>query len=358
MTDMDNKDKGFVLPTSLVMMLLMTVLSIGVYYGVSVSQSTSASAKSSTEAFYYAETGANYLIWALKNDAEFDSYTYTGLVDSVATGGTNRYTFGEPDARPGTTLSDPNAVGDYTEWKANKGNPSAEDTVEAELVLYAGVGYGGQLKYFDNSALASRPVCHPSSLCGGTAPVLDGINIKAPRYIRLDIAADGQITPALPPYNSTNALHHGSTVGVDVPLNGAIVWLTGGDSTTDRRLEPIDKYFAPLQDGNGKAIVTSANVVGALSLVSNWPLADVAPQGAFRNPVTGWLAYKNVNTHCNIYDQDVTQPSGVHPDLLIACDKENGGWLQSNQYGLVAYVVGYVDGKARKLLRIVLPSPL
>ncbi len=378
--------RGFVLPTSLVMMLLMTVLSIAVYYGVSVSQSTSASAKSSTAAFYYAETGANYLAWALKNDAEFDSYTYPDFVDTVAVGGTNRYTFNEPDARPipalisafaafdpllanpQAILADPYAAGDYTEWKANRGNPSAADSVTATVGATIGTDYYGQLMYFDNSALAARSVCHGPACVGNL--VLENIHVNAPRYIRLDIDSDGQITPALPPYNAVNP-HHGSVVGVDIPQNGAIVWLTAGDSATDRQLLPIDKYFAPFQDAYGNAIVTNNNdpitagdvasgtrdsAAGAIFGAGGIPVPlQDALGNAFASITTPGGYYQTVNAQCRVFDQDLyAQPMGVHPASLIACD-QNGGWLQSAQYGLVVYAIGYVDGKPRKLLRIVLP---
>ncbi len=387
--------RGFVLPTSLVMMLLMTVLSIAVYYGVSVSQSTSASAKSSTAAFYYAETGANYLIWALKNDAEFDSYTYPNPVDT--TGGVVRYSFNEPYTRPTPTLTgsgkvfDPllatpqavlndvyayaYAAGDYSEWQANKGNPSAADSVTG---TFDGYSYPGQLMYFDNSTLASRPVAclgTPTAPCV-PAIVLENIHVNAPRYIRLDIDSDGKITPALPPYNAA-APHHGSVVGVDIPQNGAIVWLTAGDSYTDRELVPIDKYFAPFQDAYGNAIVINNNNPIAASDVATGtrdPTGNallglggipVVLQDALGNffttssITTAAGYYQTVDMYCSIYDQDRNlRPSGVFPELLIACDKNGGGWLQNTQYSLVAYAIGYVDGQPRKLIRVVLPSTL
>jgi len=68
-------EQGFILATSLVMLVLLTMLSIATYYGTIISQQTSASAQESTQSFYYAETGLNYVAWALKNDAEFDGYT-------------------------------------------------------------------------------------------------------------------------------------------------------------------------------------------------------------------------------------------------------------------------------------------
>jgi len=69
-----HQETGFVLPTSLILLALLTMLALTVYIGSLSSQKMSAAAQKTTQGYYYAETAANYMQWILKSDAEMDSY--------------------------------------------------------------------------------------------------------------------------------------------------------------------------------------------------------------------------------------------------------------------------------------------
>jgi len=350
-------EQGFVLATSLVMLMLLTVLSIGVYFGTVASQKTSAAAESATEAFYYAETGINYIGWSLKNDAEFDSYTYPQFVDTAATGGTDRHSFGEPDVR--TSLL-PFAVGDTVEWGINQGHPSGEDAV---VGTFDGANYYGQVMYFDNSPLSGRALSWPHA--SAYAPTLDGIHTKLPRYIRLDIDDNGNVTPALPPY-SVAAPHHGSVVGVDIPKNGAIVWITGGYQDADYEIVPFDRQFTPFVDMYSNATVSNTIEIDAAGTRALWTKdaagnylvgTDLQYQGGllFPNPLGTFYT----NYPCDIYAfTEVDIACGRTEDLTVALTNpltyDAYTWLTTANYGMVAYAIGYTDGKPRKILRVVL----
>ncbi len=311
-------EQGFVLATSLVMLLLLTMLTAAVFISVDASQKSSVAAESSAEAFYYAETAVNYIGWALLNNAEFDSYTYPNPVKS-----TGEFSFEEPSPRgvdpvtdssvdPYTYLPDPVAAGDYAEWRANRGNPSGDQWVTVTVGGVTTTTYG-QLMYYDNAPLDSRMV----SLRGGVlfSKAVQGdvtmheIHKELPRYIRLDIDSDGNITPAIPVYSAT-APHHGNVEGVDFPTNGAIVWVTGGNRTDDHVLDPIDHYASPL--------VRTSDGVG--------------------DPYGNYTALA-----CSTAALNGTE---------IACST-TGAWFTGSDYGLVIYAVGYVGGKARKVIRVV-----
>lgn len=251
--------KGFVLIASLIMMALLTLLSLGLYSQAQVDQQASTAVRTSTEGYYYAETAINYMAWSFLNDAEFDSPTFT-----------------EPSI-PSNAAN----VGDNTELFANLWDPgptaSADDTSGSASTA-------GQLKYFDNSPLASRFIKWP-----GANPTMYHISSNLPRYIVLTIASDGTITASIP------SLPHPSSpvVGVDVPNNGAVVWLTAGDQDEDIELD-------------------------------------------------------STQAAC----------SGTAPTDAIACRSSGAsgtgaGWL-SSAYGVVAYAVGYVDGRPTQMIRAVI----
>ncbi len=316
MNRINRTDGGFVLATSLVMLLLMTMLTTAVYFGVESSQKNSASAESSTEAFYYAETAVNYMRWSLSNDAEFDSYTYPQAVR--ANGNTS---FDEPVARPG--LLAPSTVGDYSEWRANPMNSSGEDSINNGIN-----DVFGQMMYFDNSFLNARVISYQSGdlYANGAVgyPDFFQIHTNLPRYIRLDIDSYGNVAPAMPPY-STVLPHHGNTEGVDFPTNGALVWVTGGNQMTDYYTAPVDDYTVNIE------------LAGFLDPTGYYDANDLVPgdNRYYACPLTGAGTADLLNR------------------TAFACDRTSGAWLTSTNYGLVVYALGYVNGRARKLIRLV-----
>ena len=331
-----DSEKGFVLATSLVMLLLLTMLSIAVYFSTQISQKTSASAESTTEAFYYAETAINYVTWAIiHNDAEFDGYTYPQAVKA-----TGEFTFAEPEVRPSF---DPYAVGDAEEFKINMGNPGGDDAV---IGSFDGKqNHYGDIMYYDNSPLASRFYAWDSTT-PPASPVFFEISKKLPRYIRLDIDAYGNITPAMPPYDAALP-HHGTTIGLDIPRNGAVVWLTGGDKDKDIHLYPVDFYAATLLDFYTNPAVAGAfhNASGSLKFPADYtgkPYFFAAPE------------YPDYPLPCSVADY-YAQVSGGN-SKIVACDATTGTWLNREDYRLIAYAIGYVNGKARKMIRAVLPE--
>ncbi len=317
-------ERGFVLATSLVLLLLMGMLTAAVFVSVESSQKSSMASESSTQAFYYAETAANYMAWALYNDADFDSYVYPSRVKL-----TGEFSFNEPAARsvrvgmnPDDTLVNPVASGDYKEWRANRGNPSGDQRVvkpDGTYVQYLlGKDVFGQLMYYDNDLLNRRALSLRSGQLytfGTPKSDVDSlykVHKQLPRYIMLSIDESGNITPSLPPYN--NALpHHTDVMGVDYPENGALVWLTGGGRQDDLQIDPVDHYFAPVLTVTGGVVTYD-------------------PNGVY----TGTIA-------CN--------PT-LALDTSIACSS-TGLWLTDADYGLVIYALGYVRGRAQKLIRVV-----
>jgi len=339
---MNHEEKGFILATSLVMLLLMTMLTAAVFISVDSSQKSSSAAESATEAFYYAETAVNYMGWALVNNAEFDSYTYPQVVRTASPSGDN-YTFGEPENRGGggfNPLLDALASGDLLEWMSNRGNPSVEDSVPCafDSCIVAGVHrqYAGQLHYLDNRPLATRGLVWPD-----TIPEINDIHQILPRYIRLDIDSYGNITPAMPPYDNYAAPYHGSVVGVDIPENGAIVWLTIGNAEKDIALSPMDRDFAPFVDGTASLtpIVTDMSPFTAKSPLVNYLTTEV-----FSTPLGTYYQ----NFPCDISSYDFS----IH----YACDEDTNAWLTTVDFSLVAYAIGYVNGKPKKLIRVTLPD--
>jgi len=287
-------EEGFVLVTSLVILALLTILAVGVMFSSLVSQQTSAAARDSTIAFYYAETGFNYIAWTLNNDAEFDSYA---PIVQRASG-----VFAEP-ALP--TSPAPSTVGDRTELFANLLDPgptAISDTLAA--------GTSGQVMYLDNMLIVNRTLQWPLPTDAGGNPILpvfSNISVSLPRYIKLEIDLNGLLTPTIP------ALPHANppVAGVDVPNNGAIVWVTAGDATEDA------KIFTPLDPNNVNA---SCEADG------NCPCRTGAPSPPVQPYQPGQSCYITA--------------SGV------------ASWVYT--YGLVAYSIGYVNGKAFRMIRAVI----
>ena len=299
---------GFVLVTALVMLGLLTLMALAMFYSARIATQTSSTAQSSTEAYYYAETALHYMSWALANDAEFDSHTYSGTYIHAP--------FGEPATSGNPVPANAASVGDYSELQGylwSPGPTAISDTLAA--------GVTGQLMYFDNSPMSGRHLCLQDAALFSNCvdvtvdptsrvePSMNKISAQLPRYIRLDIAADGSITPSIP------SLPHHTTpvIGEDIPNNGAIIWLTAGDPTNanhDIEIFPLDP----------------ANVYSGTS-----PTACIG----------GTLP----SCPCD---------SGAAASFATAqaCDANSGQWLST--YSIVAYAIGYVNGKPSHMLRAVI----
>jgi len=295
------KEEGFVLATSLVLLLLLTMLAVGVMYSGNVSQQTSATARDTTEAFYYAETGIHYITWALKNDAEFDSFP--GPPEVVKRSSGDGGVFQEatlPSAADPVAVAAAAAVaitvGDRYELFANLSYPGptaiSDTSDQGTCNKTVNPDYQCQVMYFDNRLLASRTnaICWGGGLCPGTSnpPTFDGINQNLPRYIKLEIDASGNVTPTIPALlASPGQPYHGTVVGTDVPNNGVIVWITAGDATED---------------------------------------AEILPSSACSGITNGQSCYQGATA---------ASPTAV------------------NSYNIVAYAIGYVNGKALRMIRAV-----
>jgi len=272
-------ERGFVLPTALIMISLLTLMAVAMLYTARSSLQVSSTAESSTQGHYFAETAVNYMVWAMRNDAEFDAFDFRGAPVNDA------------NAVDPNIFSDLPPLGDWSKLTANFTDPgptSISDTLSS--------GVSGQVMYFDNTKIANRAVCWPTSLCNaGNLPTMYHISKKLPRYIRLDIDSAGVVTPSIP------ALPHAAVpiVGDDIPDNGAIVWLTTGNSTMDFEVD------------------------STLAACSGTPPSDAlaCDKNPPTNNPTGWL-----------------RTAGVLP----------GG---EDQYGVVVYAIGYVRGNPSSIVR-------
>jgi len=409
-----DRERGFVLPTSLVMLVLLTTLSIATYYGTIISQQTSATAQDSTQAFYYAETGLNYVAWAMKNDAELDGYE--PLLDPIiAPTGIGGALAGRRIDHLGNVILQPYVVGDRREWAANRGNPSNFQSIQA---VFSGdsasfINVYGQLGYFDNRDLYSRPVSLHKNAVGlsqiysfgvAQAPSFRDLYAQLGGYIRLDIDAYGQIKPMFsdPRVAAQHAGPNPKDVNIasrtcdetgDVPCNGAIVWLTAGDSYTDYVLYPIDPYVAaPLLDVYGRNFSTLPLTTPPVPFtISNACFGDIK-NCASNTQVTPALqsicfgnlgncisysspAFGSIDVYSNGVQKQVLDPFPVYYQGLpcdfytytktdVACEQPVdaagklsngvGHWKTDAEYGLVLYAVGYSNGKARKMIRMLL----
>jgi len=358
-------EQGFILATSLVMLVLLTMLSIATYYGTIISQQTSASAQESTQSFYYAETGLNYVAWALKNDAEFDAYPYNTATK-------------EPILRKdpyGNVILNSIVVGDRREWEANKGNPSNHQMIHTTFTTGAPKDIYGQLGYFDNRSLNQRPVGLIQITAGGVtnvyttafgvyydsvkksrvSPVFHDIYAQLSGYIRLDIKLDGTITPSFSPYGKHEKMSNGKLMA-DVPDKGAIVWLTAGDPYSDFQLSPVDTFAAPMLDKYSSPLAsTSLHINGSTAWASNPLNPDVWGRTVNVNQTLTPTSYY-MALACDVY---------TYTNANIACEQAMdvatgkpivgiGQWLTKKQYGLVVYAIGYSGGKARKMIRMVI----
>jgi len=335
MLDPMRTERGFVLVTALIMLSLLTLMSLAMFYANRSATQTSATGQSTTEAYYYAETAVHYIAWALANDAELDNFTYSGTYQAAP--------FGEPNVP--TTAP---AVGDFTELRTYLWDPgpigqagsSAVDTNPSDWT-------SGQLMYFDNSPLRTdasnyRPICFYAQPDPGTGvaltypncidvlldaddsrriaaqPSMGNISTTLPRYIKLKIASTGVVTPSIPSLPHQNP----PVVGEDIPLNGAIVWLTAVDATDPDK----DIEIFPLDPSGLNGGFSPAACDGGLVTTCPCPAPVLLPDGS---------------------------PDPTDPYLTAqACDANTGQWLSN--YGVAAYAIGYVNGKASKILRAVI----
>jgi len=319
------EQRGFILVTALIMLSLLTLLSLGMYMSSRSATQTSASAQKTTEAYYYAETAINYISWALANDAEFDNFTYSGTYQAAP--------FGEPNV-PSTAAT----VGDFTELKTylwapgpiGQAGSSAVDTNPSDYT-------SGQLMYFDNSPLGQRYVCMQNasnfSNCIDVtvdpairvAPTMENISAKLPRYIKLEISSTGVVTPSIPSLPHRNP----PVASEDVPVNGAIVWLTAVDATDPDK--DIDIF--PLDPSGLNGGLSPSACDGGTVTTCPCTAPVLLPNGT----------------------PDPADPNYASYITAQACQilpNNTGQWLSN--YGVAAYAIGYVNGKPSKLLRAVI----
>ncbi|MDQ6987068.1 MAG: hypothetical protein Q9M25_04640, partial [Mariprofundaceae bacterium] len=265
----------------------------------------SSTAQHSTEGHYYAETAVNYMIWAFNNDAEFDSYDY----GSGALLGSS-----EP-----TSAGNASSVGDKEELNQKVWDPGPTVMRDASANLT------GQVMYFDNTPLTKPPITN-RAICTGSfdpvatsaahyfsscvnlqdtpgnryAPSLYQISTRLPRYIVLEIDSSGVITPSIPVLPHPTPPIVSPLANASVPKNGAIVWLTTGNSRMDFEVDP--------SLGTCNAGARPPDAMGC----------DAHPPTA--NP-DGWL-------------RSVGTLSG-----------------KEDQYGVVVYAIGYVNGRPSSIIR-------
>lgn len=310
-TESVHTQRGFVLVTALVMLGLLTLMSLAMFYSARIATQTSSTAQSSTEAYYYAETAVHYMSWALANDAEFDNHTFSGTYIHAA--------FGEPPV-PANAAT----VGDYSELLGYMWNPGPTAISDAPADLT------GQLMYFDNSPMSIRHLCLQNAAlfsncvdvtidpASRVEPLMNKISAQLPRYIRLDIAADGSIAPSIPSLPH----HNPPVVGEDIPNNGAIIWLTAGDPNNANH----DVEIFPLDPANAYAGTAPSACIGG-SLPS---CPCTAPAPLNNTGDANYAAFMSAQ----------------------ACDANSGQWLST--YSIVAYAIGYVNGKPSHMLRAVI----
>ncbi len=178
-------EQGFILLSSLVIMSLLLVLSVGLWYRSAINQQISNQGQKTTRAFYYAESAIHFVDWALDNDADLD---------------------GELPA------NDPGDAADHGDWLAvarmNRALPGPTTLG----------GSDGQLAYFDNRPTADRngfvfDASDPTALNPDLSTMIS--SGQMPAHLVLNIDTSGNITLPSPAYSTSS-----------VPTNGAVVWLT------------------------------------------------------------------------------------------------------------------------------------
>lgn len=336
--------RGFVLVTALIMLSLLSLLSLAMFYASRSGSQTSATATTTTEATYYAETAIHYISWALTNDAEFDNATYTGTYQASP--------FGEPNVAP----TDPVTDGDFNELRFYLWDPGPIGVAGSGASDSNGSDYtSGQLMYFDNSPLGSRYVCMQDAATfpnciditvdpkNRVTPVMENISAKLPRYIKLEISDTGVITPSIP-----KLPHHSSPIaGQDIPNNGAIVWLTAvetSDPDRDIQIYPLDP--STLNGGSKPEVCATLGTCPCKAPATLDPLQPYSPDPA--DPQYNfYIAAQacNANPHQSDNPADLNYLPTTDPNYVSP-------WLPT--YGVVAYAIGYVNGKPSHLMRAVI----
>ena len=329
MQDVLNKtQRGFVLPTALMILALLTMLSLTVYFGSQSTQKMSAAAQQTTQAYYYAETAANYMLWVLQSDAELDSYAgYAGGVSGTfLRNGAGNAPFAEVPPRG---QMNPYTSGDYQELLAGLSNPGPVEISDTAnnggSVIFDGTT--GQVMYFDNTPLSARAIVWPDAKIN--PPVFDNISVKLPRYIKIDIDVYGNVAPDFPTVPHQNP----PVVGDDIPQNGAVAWLTA--SIRDPYGNERDTQILPL-DAYGWA--------AAPTPISPYATTELAPGQT--------VTYPNGVTTSAYPGTTATGCSLLNPSLFaIACDAYSNTWIGPSRYQIAIYALGYVNGKPMRLVR-------
>jgi len=196
-------DEGFVLITTLVLIVVLTILGIGLYYRSVVNQQVSALSLQTTKAEYYAESAINYVTWALYRD---------------------------PDAR------DPYSAWDHDlDLDSHTSGTIAEDRAALQA---SPESPDVQLLYFDNRPVNLRdvvfdPYTYPTK--GYKDFTLATIGLPAEPYGGyLLFEADTSTGMLQDPYAfrlpSTQPLTNTE------PQNGAVLWLTAADAISNNAI--------------------------------------------------------------------------------------------------------------------------
>jgi len=386
-----NEEAGFVLPTSLLLLTLLTMLVTTMYYVSRSSMLTSTAASSSTTAVYYAETAINYISWAIANDAEFDEFSYSGTYVASA--------FTRPVL---PTNSD--QVGDQKEllsylWDPGPTGIAATAGTSGGPPVTATTDISGQLKYFDNSPMAGRHIClgdaslFPNCVDVSLAkraraePLLHHVSTKLPRYIKLDISSgDSSATPVISPSITASipALPHRNPPEVeneqladgsfdhngDVPKNGAIVWLTAADPNDishDLEIFPLDPQGVYAGIDPRRCNVVLNDTLPAKSCPCTAPdeltsgLRDIFGPPYQPDPVDLQYNFFMGAAACNA--NPLQSDVRGDPDYLATTDPSYvSPWIPSVNplgsnlppYNIVAYAIGYVNGKPSHIMRAVI----
>jgi len=178
------KEQGFVLITALVVLLILTILSVGLYYRSVVNQQTSVSDRDATKAYYLAEAGLNYIAWALYTDPSNSASNNTSNLDG-----------------------DSPAVADNLEIQTDADQLS-----------------NNTLGYFD---IANTIGYDPSA---PVTPTLSSLAI--PAHVALDITTNGSAV-------SVSAISWGT--GIAEPSgDGAVVWVTSAVRDDANPINEVD----------------------------------------------------------------------------------------------------------------------
>jgi len=175
----EERERGFILVTTLVVMLILTIMAIGLYFRSAVNQQGSAADRDATKAYYLAETALNYMAWALHSDPANPAVDNDANLDG--------------DTAP--------ATGDRTELAANPDQGSVHS-----------------LGYFDITSLASRAINFSSF---SNPPAVTLATFSPPPHVTLDIVTNDA--------SNTVSITPSWAGGAGTPTkDGAIVWITSG----------------------------------------------------------------------------------------------------------------------------------